>query len=370
MILWGLIYYSSPPNCVGAWKYSALTFPDGGKPKLVAMNWDLNSASFIRSASPKEEDCLTEENMSQAFTGSSVVGIHCRRQDYPVQKTTTTTMEDFKKKGRNTFAFWVLIIMLFALTLANLALTMTIISVLRFGRGMEYMELVPEANSVKFFGDVDLDRIQKRDGILEGFSDVPMSIEGDAGGSVLFNLIYRNGHVHNKFYMGQNETHFKNINHFEVRSPVTRDVIFNTAKPVFNMVGGGTKNLKSNTVTASAITSALDQNLVLQTRGKMIISGAEGVTLDAKKQLWSADQNINLWSKNGSIILGAANGIYIDTQKMPVVQMENGIRSAKDQYKLCVCMPSGNLFQVPIPQGIHASKITCNHIEPDFKPCE
>ena len=141
-----------------------------------------NSATFVRTASPKEEDYHPEEMQSQQFTGSSVVGIHCRRENYP--------MEDFKKKGRNTFAFWVLIILLFALTLANLALTMTIISVLRFGRGMEYMELVPEANSVKFFGDVDLDRIQKRDGILEGFSDVPMSIEGDAGGSVLFNLIY------------------------------------------------------------------------------------------------------------------------------------------------------------------------------------
>lgn len=328
------------------------------------MNWDLNSPSFIRSASPKEEDCLTEEIMSQAFTGSSVVGIHCKRENHPVE-----TMEDFKKKGRNTFAFWVLIILLFALALANFALTLTIISVLRFGRGMEYMELVPEAQSVKFYGDIDFDRIQKRDGILEGFADVPMTIEGDSGGSVLFNLIYRNGHVHNKFYMGLNETHFKNINHFEVRSPLTKEVIFNTAKPVFNMIGGA-KNLKSNTVTASAIASALKDNLQLQSRGKMVISGAEGVRLDAKEQLWSADQNINLWSKNGSITMSAGSGIYLDPKRMPVVHMENGIRAEKDQYKLCICMPSGKLFRVPVPQGIHASKVTCSHIEWDLKLCE
>lgn len=327
-----------------------------------AMNWDSNSASFVRSASPKEEDNQSEENMSQAFTGSSVVGIHCHRENNPID-----TMEDFKKKGRNTFAFWVLIILLFALTLANLALTMTIISVLRFGRGMEYMELVPEANSVKFFGDVDLDRIQKRDGILEGFSDVPMRIEGDSGGAVLFNLIYRNGHVHNKFYMGQNGTHFRNINHFEVRSPVTQEVIFSTSKPTYNLVGG-VKNLKASSITVSRITSALDENLVLQTRGKMVISGAEGVKLDAKRLVWSADQNIHLKSSNGSIILSGGKGIYLDPKRMPMVEMENGVRSDVVQYKICVC--NGNLFRVPIPRGIHGSKVSCNHIGYDFNPCE
>lgn len=345
------------------------------------MNWNFPTSTFIRSASPREEEedssdqeddyqTQTEDDTTmqqqQPFTGSSVVGIHCRRENYPTMET-----EDFKKKrGRNTFAFWVLIIMLFALTLANLALTMTIISVLRFGRGMEYMELVPEANSVKFFGDIDLDRITKRDGILEGFSDIPMSIEGDSGGSVLFNLIYRNGHVHNKFYMGQNETHFRNINHFEVRSPVTKEVIFSTTKPTYNIVGAS-KNLKANTVTASRITSALDENLVLQTRGKLVISGAEGVKLDAKKQVWSADQNIHLKSINGSIVLNAAEGIFIDPNRMPVMQMENGVRSAELQFKICVCMPQGKLFQIEVPAGIHGSKIACNHFDPEINnPCE
>lgn len=332
------------------------------------MNWDLNSASFVRSASPKEDDCLSEDNMqsSSAFAGSSVVGIHCKRENCPPEP-----MEDFKKKGRNTFAFWVLIIMLFALTLANLALTMTIISVLHFGRGMEYLELVPEANSVKFYGDVDLDRIQKKDGILEGFSDVPMSIEGDAGGAVMFNLVYpRTGHVHNKFYLGLNETHFRKVNHFEVRSPQTKEVFFNTAQPTFNLIGGA-KNLKSHSVTVSRITSALGEDLKLQSRSKMIISGAEGVRLDAKNQTWSADQNIHLTSDNGSVILTAAQGIYITPHRMPIVNMENGVRSDEVQYKICVCMPNGKLFRVQVPPGIHGSKITCTHIDThNNNPCE
>lgn len=84
-----------------------------------------------------------------------------------------------KLTGRNSFAFWTIVTIMFVLALGNLALTMTIIGVLRMGRGMEYMELVPEADTIKFFGVTDLDRIVKRDGRIEGFGDVPVSITGN-----------------------------------------------------------------------------------------------------------------------------------------------------------------------------------------------
>lgn len=80
--------------------------------------------------------------------------------------------------GRNTFAFWTIVCIIFVLTVGNLTLTMSIIGVLRLGKGMEHLELVPEAESIKFFGVTDLDRVYKRDGMLEGFSDVPMVVTG------------------------------------------------------------------------------------------------------------------------------------------------------------------------------------------------
>lgn len=45
--------------------------------------------------------------------------------------------------GRHTFAFWTIVWLIFVLTVGNLTLTMTIIGVLRLGRGMEYMEVGP-----------------------------------------------------------------------------------------------------------------------------------------------------------------------------------------------------------------------------------
>lgn len=40
------------------------------------------------------------------------------------------------------------------------------------------VQLVPEADVVKFFGSIDLDRIYKKDGIIEGFYDTPLTITG------------------------------------------------------------------------------------------------------------------------------------------------------------------------------------------------
>lgn len=44
--------------------------------------------------------------------------------------------------GRHTFAFWTIVWLIFVLTVGNLILTLTIIGVLRLGRGMEFMEVI------------------------------------------------------------------------------------------------------------------------------------------------------------------------------------------------------------------------------------
>lgn len=229
------------------------------------------------------------------------------------------------------------------------------------------MELVPEAETIKFYGDVDLDRVQKRDGILEGFADIPMSIEGD-NGPVLINLIYRNGHAHNKFYMGKNGTHFRGINHFEIRDPITREPIFSTTRPKYNMPSG-VKNLRAGSISASRITSPIKDDLQIQTKGKLFLSGAEGISMDSQEMLWSAEQNIFLKSINGSIILASAEGTYLDIQRIPIVQIEHGLRAGPMQYKICVCMPAGKLFRVPVPRG-HSGKVSCVHFSAHFDPCQ
>lgn len=88
-------------------------------------------------------------------------------------------MDDMQPmSGRSAFAFWTIVVIMFVLALGNLVLTVSIVGVLRMGRGIEFMELVPESDTIKFYGETYLDRVYKRDGRIEGFADVPVSITG------------------------------------------------------------------------------------------------------------------------------------------------------------------------------------------------
>jgi beta-sarcoglycan len=75
--------------------------------------------------------------------------------------------------------FWALLTILFVLVIGNFILTLSIISFFKIGLGMESIEIVPEARMIKFFGSADFNKVYKKDGLIESFKDVPMSIEGE-----------------------------------------------------------------------------------------------------------------------------------------------------------------------------------------------
>lgn len=151
--------------------------------------------------------------------------IICERKSWEIflwalkKMKTKTTMKSnvsdsndtLKMSNRNTLAFWIIVWLISVLTVGNLLLTLTIFGVLRLGKGMEFLEvkfiwnqklwihleptqsitewlnaisfffdeqLVPEAGAVKLFGSVDLDKIYKKDGVIEGFYDMPVIITG------------------------------------------------------------------------------------------------------------------------------------------------------------------------------------------------
>lgn len=161
-----------------------------------------NDGLFVRQASPNVSD---DGNSDSAMT-TLPIGERKRNSDFdpdelqsiiddvmPVDATNggagdyrKIICDDFGGRfvdskmpsQRNTFACWAIVTIMTVLALGNLALTMTIIGVLRLGKGMQYMEFVPEANAIKFTGVTDLDRVYKRDGRIEGFEDVPVSITG------------------------------------------------------------------------------------------------------------------------------------------------------------------------------------------------
>lgn len=92
------------------------------------------------------------------------------------------------------------------------------------------------------------------------------------------------------------------------------------------------------------------------------LKGNEGLHLDGKKVTWSADQDIYLKTLNGSIILDGGAGIFVEVNTLPLVGSTDKSQG-RGQYKLCVCLPKGQLFRVPVPadnnQRTPINRITC-----------
>lgn len=265
-------------------------------------------------------------------------------------------------RGRKTFAFWTLVGLLFILAVGNLILTMTILGVLKLGQGMESLELVPEAYAIKFFGTTDLDNVYKRDGLIEGYDNEPIDISAE-NGSILMNFLSRSGRVIDKWNLIKNGTHLNNIDSFEVKDK-NGNTLFTTSNPSFNRIKN-LKNFDTKMIQTSRIVSPVDTQLTIEAKN-LSLKGAEGTSIDGKEINWRADQNIYLKTINGSIVISSTKGVSID--KLPIITETNNY--ATSQYKVCVCMPQGKLFRIPVPKD-SKSPIYCNHINlsPKHNPC-
>ncbi|XP_017772397.1 PREDICTED: beta-sarcoglycan [Nicrophorus vespilloides] len=267
-------------------------------------------------------------------------------------------------RGRKTFAFWTLVGLLFVLAIGNLTLTMTILGVLRLGQGMQSLELVPEQSAIKLFGNADLNDIYKRDGRIEGFKDYPVDITG-YNSSLHIKLSGKNERAFNKLIMDRNGTTIRNTKVFRVKND--NKLVFSTDSPTFN-IEKPVNNLRAKATHASRVVSPIGSDL--QFEGHRInLKGAEGTAMEGSTISMTADDDITLKSLNGSIILTSAGGIHVDTKKLPIyIPKFANSKPINLQYKLCVCMPQGNLFKIPVTKD--NDRVFCNNINiSQFNPC-
>uniref|UniRef100_A0A1I8PF88 Beta-sarcoglycan n=1 Tax=Stomoxys calcitrans TaxID=35570 RepID=A0A1I8PF88_STOCA len=280
---------------------------------------------------------------------------------------------DTKRKavveGRNTFAFWSIVIILLVLTIGNLLLTLSIIGVLHLGKGIYGMELIPD-DIVKFYGETDLDRIfSKNIGQFEGFVDDPFKIEGE-NAPVYVRLHHRNSHSANRLIVDNNGIQFRGVNNFELKDPTTGETIFTTHRPHYT-IPNGANVLISKANSASRIVSPGDKYLDISSLDNRIsVRGSEGIVADSADVHVKAELNILINSTQGATYLeGGSTGIFLDMSKIPIVNTQLGLRTGNVQYKICVCMPQGIVFRIEIPQEHNGSKVSCAHFNPKHDPC-
>lgn len=168
-------------------------------------------------------------------------------------------------------------------------------------------------------------------------------------------LLRANGHPHSRVSLSKNGTALHGFSALDVRRPSDGTTIFSTHRPHFTMPAGA-ENVRAKLISTSRLTSAIDQSLMVnQTRGRVVLRGTEGVRLRGAQITLAADQNVWLHSLNGTVMLRAANGVFVDVTSMPLVGEHDGVKLDSGQYKLCVCMPQGRVFRVPVPTVGHAA---------------
>lgn len=224
---------------------------------------------------------------------------------------------------------------------------------------------------MKFSGSIDLDRIYKKDGSIEGFYNNPLSITGEKA-AVVVNMMKPNGHLHDRLVMDKNGTQFLGLSQFELHDKVVPEKrIFSAHKPIFN-VNAGIDNLASKSISSSRITASIVDELVLNqtssNKSRISVRGSEGVHLKSKEILMDAE-NVHLKTHNGSIFFTTSNGVFLDVKRVPIVQERGGIRMEEKQYKICVCMPEGRLFRVAISQKHNNLRDVCNTAYMEINPC-
>ncbi|XP_053961415.1 beta-sarcoglycan [Anastrepha ludens] len=327
--------------------------------------------TFVRGPSPSYTDDATSENAMSA-TLPMESNLHMQSKvDNCIEKEFNCGYDGGSnsaiKKGRKTFAFWTMFIILLALTIGNLILMLTIFGVMHLGRGINGIEIIPEHDLVKFYGYTDLDRVySKQTGQIDGFVDQPVTITADDG---VYVRLHKNGQAFNRLTLDKSGIQFQSVNNFEVKDSTSGHTIFTSHRPHYN-IPTGTGNLHARTVSASRIASPIDRSLNLEADLGVSFKGSEGISLDAGNillQSLSYDMMVN--STEGLTILEAGAGIYLDMDKIPIVSSEFGLRTGSIQYKICVCMPKGKLFRIPVPRTRSGPKVTCAHFNVKYDPC-
>ena len=160
--------------------------------------------------------------------------------------------------------------------------------------------------------------------------------------------------------INQENVEFNNVESFEIFEPrkMTKTSAFSTTFPNFGLPKG-VQNLFINKATVNRITSKLDGSLLVRSEKTIRLKGNEGMALRGKEVLLRADQDLVLRSVNGSIILDGSDGVVMDVDYMAIAGNSDVKKMA--EYKLCICMPAGHLYRIPVLESTNT--ISCDSID-------
>lgn len=168
-----------------------------------------------------------------------------------------------------------------------------------------------------------------------------------------------------------NGTTMSQVESFEVKDPRTGVTYFTTDFPNFGLPSG-VETIDVKIAETYRITSPVNESLTIKSDNQISMHGAEGVRMESKDIVWSADLDVFLKSVNGNVVLDAKDSVSIDVESIPVAPMFlPSPAGSHEQYKVCVCMPQGKLFKIPVRPGASSRTVNCARVArtPENDPC-
>lgn len=213
-------------------------------------------------------------------------------------------------------------------------------------------------------------KIFLQSGVCQSYGDEPMEISGDEAG-VRVDVKSHVHEIHSKLDVLPNGTVVSLMESFEIKDPRTGVTYFTTDFPNFGLPNG-VETINVKIAETHRITAPVNESLNVKSDNQILLHGAEGVRVDSKDIMWEAHLDMILKSVNGSIVLDTKDGVTIDLKNIPVAPMFlPSPTGTHEQYKVCVCMPQGKLFKVPVRPGTSSRTVNCARVArtPENDPC-
>ena len=198
------------------------------------------------------------------------------------------------------YYFWVVIIFVFVLSLLNFVVLVAIAGAHNINLySIDDVELVPEAQAVKFLRDVHLAEMTVRGGEIAGYRGEDLSVCDD--GSVI--TARSTAGKKPEIRISSDSISAKNIESFNASDHgSSMDV---TDLDAVALQSSDLEVLESRRVEVNEVKSGIGNDLMIKSDSSLDIEGTEGVTVEGRHVELSAGSDVTAESVEGAIVLAA-----------------------------------------------------------------
>jgi len=273
-----------------------------------------------------------------------------------------------------TWLWWTIYIFILVLGIGNIVTSIVIARILGVGlTGLDHIEVYPDENKIVLWGDMELHKLYHRKTNIYGYEGENLTIAGGEGEGENLTTAGSGNQLHLHAFgeegpalrISKSAVALQGIHDFNLIDAESKENFFSTSDPHWK-IPKRLNEMKMDLTETADLVSPLHQPLDIQSSASANIRGAEGLGVVGRVLNITATQSIVLESVSGGLHLNG--GFTLNTVLLPLQGGPN--KNEEYQRLLCVCMPSGKLFQIAEEEGRRGRKTACLDFEESKDPCK